>query len=339
MPDDLGYINARVRSLTAKLLKPEFYAEAMNTGDLNGLISLLSQTRYLHDIEEAQSRFKNGLKVIDEAVARNFYNTARKILSFSSGAPGRLISVMLLRYDLHNLKVIARAKHAGRDPDEARPALFPAGRLKPALLENALQAADLPSAAQALAVSHHPLTDAFVSAVSRYASSGDFYELEISLDRAYYETLFKELSRELHPPVFTSLIKLNIDATNLRTALTVDPKREDIGELFIPRGKEITRSIFDALAEDRSASGLQALSGTSFAALAEEGNADSAADVIRDALRAKVKSFYQRNPIGVGGVRKYLSLHESEATKLRLLARGKTYGVPHEQLEEELASA
>ena len=150
MSSDLGYINARVRGLKSQLLGPEFYNDALGATDFRAFTSSLSQSPYMRDLEEAGARYE-GLGAVDAALATNFYRTTRSILTFSDGRAERLIAVLLLRYDLANLKAIARAKHAGREYEDVRNALLPAGRLKPAVLETIAGAPDLPAAAQLLA--------------------------------------------------------------------------------------------------------------------------------------------------------------------------------------------
>ena len=99
MSSDYGYINARIRGLRKKLLKPEFYNEALNSSDFNAFISQLAQTSYGSELDEAQARYQ-GIKIVDDAVAHNFYKTSRKILNFADGKPKKLISKVLLQYCL-----------------------------------------------------------------------------------------------------------------------------------------------------------------------------------------------------------------------------------------------
>src|SRR5690606_14340064 len=178
MSRDLGYINARVRGLKSKLLGPAFTQAALEGTDFRAFLTALSQSPYMREVEEAQARY-GGLAVVDSAVARNFYHTARSLLSFSDGKPRELIGLLLLRYDLANVKAIARGKHAGKDADDIRGALFPAGELKPALLEEAAAAADVPSAAQVLAFGKNELGAAFLKAARRYQDDKDLYALEL----------------------------------------------------------------------------------------------------------------------------------------------------------------
>lgn len=339
MPSDFGYINARVRGLKAKLLGDEFYNDALSGGDFSAFLSTFAQTTYSREVEEAQARYGGELKTVDEALARNFYTTTRTLLNVADGLPEQLLRLLLLRYDLGNLKTIARAKSAGRDADDVQAGLLPAGELKPAVLEAVAQASDLPAAAQAVAVTGHPLGSAFTRAVAAYSSDGDLYELELALDRAYYEALSQELGRGF-PSDFKRYLQREIDATNVRTALKVRGSGDDADAvqaeaLFIKGGKEVRRTTFDALLGGDT----QALANTTFAEVAETDNLSRAEETLRTSLDRQARKLALRDPLGVGVILNYLRLKETETARLRLLARGKYYGVPRQQLEQELGYA
>lgn len=337
MSSDYGYINARVRGLKSKLLGPEFYASALEASDFRAFLSALSQSPYLREVEEAQARY-DGLKVVDKAVARDFYSTTRSLLNFSDGTPHDLIALLLLRYDLYNIKAVARAKHAGRNVEDVQEVFFPAGTLKPAVLETVAGAPDMAAAAQALVATPTPLKSAFSRAAARYQSDGDLYALELALDRAYFKIILETLDRVNAPDDFVRLVKREIDATNLRTALKLRGAEGAADDLFIPGGKEVSRATFDAVAGDPSAGGLQALSGSSFAAVADTDTLSEAEEVIRSVVNRSAKRL-SADPLGIGVVANYLRMKEEEAAKLRLLARGKYYGVPRDTLAKELGSA
>lgn len=331
MPADYGYINARVRGLRSQLLGTEFYNEALGTDGFKAFVNTLSQTPYLRDLEEAQARHE-GLRQADDAVARNFYRTTRSILNFSDGDPRKLIVLLLMRYDLQNLKTIARAKHAERDVEDVRQALLPAGELKPAVLDSVAEAADLPAAASALAVTGHPLARAFSRAVSQYASDGDLYQLELSLDRGYYRVIFAELEDTEHPSEFYRYLQREVDVTNIRTIFKVRG-REGSAELFVPGGKEIRQQTFEALLADES---LQALADTSFSELSEAEHIGEAEEKLRAMLDRSARRLSFKDPLDIGIFLTYLRAKEEESARLRLLARGKFYGVARAQLEKEL---
>ncbi len=337
MPSDFGYINARVRGLKAKLLGDEFYAAAMGDANFSAFLTSFSQTAYGKEVDEAQARYGSDLRTVDEALARNFYTEMRSLLNVADGLPEKLLQVLLLRYDLGNLKTIARAKGAGREAEEIIAALLPAGDLKPAVLEAIAQAPDLGTAAGLVATTGNPLASAFNRAVTKFSSDGDLYELELALDQAYYRIISESSKRDRFPADFTRYIQREIDATNVRTALKLRGSSEtpNAEDLFIKGGKEVQRSTFDALL----AGDTQALANTSFAEVGEAESLSRAEGVLRTSLDRSARKLAFQNPLGVGVVLYFLRLKETETAKLRLLARGKFYGVPRQQLEKELGDA
>ena len=336
MPTDFGYINARVRGLKAKLLGDEFYESALGDSDFKAFMSSFTQTPYSREADDAQARYGDTLRAVDDALARNFYMTTRSLLNVADGLPGRLLQILLLRYDLGNLKTVARAKSAGRAPEELEVGLLPAGELKPAVLETIAQASDLPAAAQAVVAAGHPLSGAFTRAVAKFSSDDDLYELELSLDRAYYQFIGEAARKGGFPADFRRYVQREIDATNIRTALKLQSAEAvDAEALFIGGGKEVQRATFDALLGGDT----QALANTSFAAIADAEALSSAEEVIRENLDGNARKLYFRDPLGVGVVLYYLRLKENETARLRLLARGKFYGVPRNRLEQELGRA
>ncbi len=337
MSTDYGYINARVRGMRTKLLAPEFYSEALEATDFRAFVSVLGQSRYMRDLEEAQSRYE-GLRAVDDALARDFFRTTRSLLSASDGTPGQLMELLLLRYDRENIKTIARAKHAGKDVEEILGSLFPAGPLRPAVLEEVAAAPDMASAAQALMVTRTPLKTDFSKAAARYQSDGDLYALELAIDRAYYRVLLQRLRRTNAPTSFMRHVVREIDATNLRTALKLRGREAESDEVFVPGGREIDRALFDGLRGDDARAALQSLAGTTFAEVAETESLAQAEQKVRAILDASARSAAS-DPLGPGVVVRYLRLKEAEVARLRLLARGTFYQVPREALEKELGHA
>ena len=333
MSSDYGFINARVKGLKAELLRQEFFSEILDCSDFDTFMSLLGQSPYSHDLEESQSR-NTGIRTVDSAVARNFYRMTHNLLHLADGTPGTLVGLMLLRYDLANIKAIARAKHAGRGVDATQAALFPAGKLKPAVLDALAGAPDMAAVGQALLSTGTPLRSAFVRAAANYQSDGDLYALEVALDRAYYRSVFTVLKRVAAPAGFVRHLRREVDATNLRTALKLRGQGVS-DELFVGGGREITRTLFDSVVNDESSGGLQVLAGTSFGAVGEVDSLSEAESKIRDIVKQSARRI-AANPRDIGVIASYLQAKEEEISRVRLLARGKYYGVDRRDLEKEL---
>lgn len=336
MSSDYGYINARVRGMKSKLLDPGFYSAALDGSDFRAFMAQLSQSPYMRELEEAQGR-EAGLGAVDRAVARHVYSSARSLLSFSDGQPRELIGLLLMRFDLANVKAIARGKHAQKAGEEIHGSLFPAGEFKPALLEQAAAAADMAAAAQLLALTGSPIGRAFLRAAKRYQSDSDLFTLELALDHAYFKAVSKGLKEAGAPAHLVRHFQREIDATNLRTALKLRGAGVD-GSLFVPGGREVKRQTFDALMAEADSGALQALAGGQFAAVGQADDLAAAEAEIRSVLDRSAKRL-AADPLDIGVVVDFLRRQEEEAARLRLLARGKFYGVPRVQLAKELAHA
>jgi V/A-type H+/Na+-transporting ATPase subunit C len=338
MSSDFGYINARIKGLSSKLLGTEFFNQALNDSSFQAFTSTLGQTGYVRDVEEAQSRY-SGLTLVDKALGTNFYRTMQSILGFSDGKAGELIALLLMRYDLANLKTIVRAKHAGRSSEDIGQALLPAGQLKPAVLDTLAAANDVPAVAQAFGVTRHPLSTVFGRAARKYASDGNLYDLELALDKGYYTALVEGLEGADAPKDLLRHTRREIDATNLRTALKLRGQSVNNEEMFIRGGKEMTRTFFDNIIADKSQGALAPLATTSFAKVAETTSLSEAENVIRDVLDQSARRLSFKDPLDIGVVLSFLRRKEAESAKLRLLARGKFYNVPKDRLAKELGNA
>lgn len=340
MSADFGYINARVRGLKSRLLGPDFYAQSLGDASFQAFVGTLAQTGYGRDLEETQAQ-AGGLPAVDAALASSFRRTSRSLLAFSSGWPHELIALLLRRYDLANIKAVARAKHSGRPAEEAQAALLPAGELKPALLEALVQAPDIAAMGQVLGVAGHPLASAVRRAARDYAESGDLFDFELALDRAYHASVMETADELPLPPKFRAFLELEVAATNLRTALKLRGSDSSGNDLFVKGGKGAgqQRVIFDAIVASTGREGLAVLAGTRFAAVADTGSLGEADAAIRAVLDAEVRRHAAGDPLGPFVVLDYLRRLEGEMARLRLLARGKYYDVPRQRLEQELGHA
>ena len=339
MSSDFGYINARVRGLKSRLLGPEFYSQALGESDFSAFTATLSQTDYMQDLEEAQASAE-GLTAVDMALAGNFRRLTRSILGFSDGWPHELAALLLLKYDLANIKAIIRARHADRSPEDARAALLPAGQIKPAVLEQMAQASDVASAVQLLSAAGHPLAAAARQAVRAYQDEQDLFGFELALDRAYTEVLVTRTAELPLPRAFRDWVRLQADATNLRTALKLRGRPAPEADLFVDSGKgaSFNREAFAALIVDEGGEGLSHAADGPFAGVADTETLGAADAVIRSVLDERVRRLAIGDPLGPFVLLDYLRRKEREVARLRLLARGKFYSVPREQLERELGS-
>ena len=336
MAADFGYVNARVRGLRSRLLPEGFFGEQVAGEGFAALSGALAQSPYARELEEARGEH-GPLAAVDAALARNFVRVTQLLLDVSSGAAHDLIAMLLRRYDLANLKAIVRGLHAGRDADETMVAVLPAGSLGVGVLRAMAGAADPAAAGQVLALAKHPLAEAFRKAAAGYGADGDLLRFEIALDRAFYALWTADAARLPAPAGFRRLATAELDAANLRTALKLRGRPVDAGAYFLEGGRDLSAVAYARLVALPVGEPLPRFTGV----LAPVSGAGTAAEAearlvaVLDGLTRRLSL----DPLGVGLVADYLRRKERETAQLRLLARGKYYGVPRAALAKELGDA
>ncbi|WP_162865462.1 V0D/AC39 family V-type ATPase subunit [Deinococcus wulumuqiensis] len=323
MPDDYSYINTRVRVMRTKLLDGRALDAALASGSYQEFLRVLSETDFAANMRETTSEGA-GLPELDRALSQNLFDTTQRVLGFADGDAKREIETLLMKWDLTNLKTLARGIVSGRGTEAIRQNLIPGGTLKPSVLQTASQATDLASAATALSVGGHPLAKAFRSAVTSYTTSGRLLDLEVMLDQGYYRHA-AQVSRD------TSLrryLSREIDITNALIARNsrggaLDPS------LFVPGGS------LDAAGYSRLGTG-DAGGNADVAAILEAPSIEEAEVAARSALDRAAHSSAVSDVEGVGIILDFLRRKEIEIAKLRLIGRGKYYELPADQIRREV---
>ncbi len=340
-----GYLNARVRGMRARLLPPGFVEQALAGGGFEAFANALAQTAYAPDLETIRGPAAAGrpsLPDVDQAIAEHFRRITSELMKHAENGAKAQLGLLLRRYEVANLKAVARAFHAGRagaeheDTAEAvLAATLPVGELDSRTLRLMATAKDLPSAAQALAVTGHPLADAFRDAVGAYVRKGDLFALELALDQAHHASVLEGARKEGTPDAFRQYLAYGVDATNLLTAVKLRGRDLEAEPCFVPGGEWLSLQQFLQIAAAPPGAPLPQLRGP-FAGAHE--HADELEGWLRQALEQAARTL-TIDPLDIGLVTHFLRVKEREVATLRLLARGTFYGVPAETLRREVGHA
>lgn len=341
-----GYLNARVRGMRSRLVSPGFVDQVLAGGGFEAFAAALAQTGYATDLEGTRAAEGVSLPAVDRAIGDNFRRTAQTLLRYAEGGAERLVGLLLRRYDVANLKAVARAFHAGKAgadrgdgsgaaADEVLSATLPVGALGSATLRTMAQASDLAAAAQALVVAGHPLAGAFRDAVAGYAKDGDLFRLELRLDQEHHASVLRDARRAGAPAPFHAYLALEVDATNLRTAVKLRGRDLDADACFVPGGASLTKAQFLQVAAGAASDPLPELRGPFAGAREHAGELEG---WLRAAVERAAKGL-TADPLDIGLVTHFLRAKEREAATLRLLARGTFYGVGADTLRRELGHA
>ncbi len=334
---DFSYINARIKVMKAQLLPPGRLEDLLQAPDLPSIIQALSDMPYNGELQEALSRF-SGLRAIDEALSQNFYHTTRRILSFADGSPRRQIEVVLLRYDLQNIRAIVRGRHTGKSEEDILATLYPGGLLSEGKLRELLQQADLRAIADTLVTWMHPLGRALRAGVDEAQRSGSLLDIEIALDRAYVQYGLRVAGGE---GALRRWLGTEITATNVKTALKLrrmrDLTREERQRFFV-LGGSLSRERFLTLADPQSSIAEVAtlplfgphLGGTEDLLLMER--------AIDRVLLRTAAQMYLQDPLGLDVVIGFLARKAAEVSNIRVIAHARQLGVAADAARQEIVS-
>lgn len=345
---DYGYTNARIRAMKSYLFDRPFYEKLLDMDDVSSVISALEATVYKKDIDEAMLKYSD-VRGMDEAFRRNVVSTFAKVINLVEGEAKELVKVLLSRWDVHNIKTILRGKNIGASEEDILESLIPGGQFPEALLRELVKMADVKACINLLAVWESPFARPLTANFSKFAKSHRLIDLEIVLDRFYFEYALEKLKKQdLHTSLVREITRREIDFTNIMTllrAIKEDLNRDLILELYIKGGKEIDDKRFTALSQEKTVEDVVfKLEGTPYKAVLDEGLKRyleiGAVSVLERNLEQmmirKGVSLFRADPLSIATIIGYLTAKYNEVVNLRIIVRGKSVGMPEDRLREAL---
>jgi V/A-type H+-transporting ATPase subunit C len=341
MPD-FPYVNARVRAMRSRLLTPAQIEDLIALPSMAAFIQALGATPYSGSLQEALVRY-DGVRAVDDALARDFQRTTRRILEFADGPAQKLITIFLLRWDLANLRAIIRGKHAGRSAEEILGAILPAGTLSEVALQEMAGHPTIGALAGTLDLLGHPFAAALAEGTTGYAKTNDLLALELQLERAYVAHVLRKTAGRGDARVLREILRAEIDVANIKTALRLAAagglSEEQRQRFLIPGGRLVTEKIFLDLSADRMLAQTWThlrVQGFPLKELPQDLVAFERALDLQ--LGQKLAARYiGGDPLGLDIVVGYLTMKSAEVANLRLIARGKFLGLARDAMRRELA--
>jgi V/A-type H+/Na+-transporting ATPase subunit C len=345
---DSGYANARLRGMRANLLPPSFYDRLLEAHDVGEAIKSLMDTEYSTDLE-AHLVHGRTAAVVDVALKDNMVRAYRKVLSFLHPGARTLLSTLLGRWDVFNIKTILRGAHNHVPLDEIKDSFFPAGYMAEDDLESLAKFEDVGAIIDTMAFWGLPYAPPLRKAYPEYTRTGNLAPLELALDRQYSTwAASRLLGDHADVDIARKILGMQVDTANLVMILRL--LKADIGsskaeEYFLDGGRSIRRELYLELAKLSDVDEvLDRLKRTPYAAALDEAalryletnsipvfERALEEQLMRRALMAGIK-----DPHGVGVAIAYLYGKQNEITNLRIVVKGIAVGMPADRVREEL---
>lgn len=345
---DYGYCNARVRGMRSRLLNQSFFDQLMDCRDMRAVIQSLSNTEYGPDLE-ATLLHGQTFSQVDEALKNNMVRMIRKVLGFVNGEAELLVTTLLGRWDLFNIKTIIRGKHMHLTDEEISDSLIAAGQLKPVELNAIIGGEDVRAVVDILNTWGLPYGVPLRAAMPEYIGKGDLSVLELALDRYYTGWASDRLKGyRQNYKLARTVLGVQTDATNLLSVfrlLKADLEGVDVSTFFLPGGSVVTERLFIDLAHmsdidevlDRLKSTPYGKPLSDVAMLYLETNSVATLErTLEDYVVRKAIGSWRGDPLGAGVIISYLWAKENEVTNLRIIVKGISVGMPADRVRREL---
>ncbi|HVL88198.1 MAG TPA: ATP synthase A1 subunit C [Candidatus Thermoplasmatota archaeon] len=335
------YVTARVRAKKPKLLPKEQY-QRLATMSPPEIARSLQEGTYRKEIDELAQRY-TGARLVEMATRLNLARTYTEVRGFARGEVETVVTLILQRYDVYNVKTILRGKFANVPPEEVQDQLVPAGALSADDLAGLLRLGSMEEVVERLQAT--PYGDILKESLARGVQS--LTDLENALDKRYYAQLLHAVEPGNEPNrAFLKWVRFEIDALNLKTALRLRADRiEELGDLHVPGGSETPeervkrwlRASPDELQSDVASLpfGKGALA-EKLRGFVERGELSGVVAALDKQLILSAQSFSHRYPLSVLPVVDYVLRKKVEVDNLRVLALGKAAGLPEATLKELL---
>lgn len=336
--DDFGYINARIRAKKEKLLKRQEIEELLQSENFEKFVENLQKTDYSRYIE----RWEFDLEKILKGINKNFSETIKNIMDFSSGYPKELLYILLSRFVVANIRAIIRGKMRNVNPEDIETALFPVLELDEPRLK-ALLSKEEPSEVLELLLSFRiPLPFVITSKLIKKVRERDIEFVENYLENSYYTYAFNKVksgngNKEFIRYMLNSWVDLkNITGVLLYLKYNISP----LGKIeLLPYGF-LTDNQRKLLIKAQSLKEVsEILVGTKYGELAKliaEGDIIGFEKRFEEVLSLWAIKGFLRDPLLVAVPLAYIISKYNEVVNLRIIAFGKYHGLEAYEIRREV---
>jgi V/A-type H+-transporting ATPase subunit C len=320
--------------MRAHLLTKEFFMQLADASSFEDMHSLLEQTVYRREINEAVL-LSPERPDYDQAINVNFVISLRKIFDATGGEPHRLVRLLLSDFDVQNIKAILRGKRGDATPNEIVAMLVPVGELRLDHLEQIAQERDTRAVVERMVTSEIRYGPQLAAELPKFFKKDqDLAILELALDRYHFNSVMSQLTgKNRNVEMVRRMFRTEIDMRNLSTLVRIRKlhlEDEDLEGLCLPGGA-LSPEVFTNLARLGDVASIVAqYPDTSYRPLLKRALEEyQELDVVafdKELEHALIKlgaSMSNVDVLGIGVIIGYMWLKRNEVINLRIVLKGK----------------
>ena len=345
-----GYSNSRVRALKGLLLTKPQLLELLKVNSLNSVIELLQKSGYGPDLVSSAA-LSTGLSLFESALSKNFSRNISKLIKITPKKDFAVISALLVKFDLTNLKTLMHARKSRKSFSQVRSYLFPVGGISEVEFQRILSCDERSLASEVFRtkfgkfISLQSKVDSSVSSgvslfKSSLRSSDAFLQNEPLIDGFIYTLIDSALesSTSKGMELIRSLLVWEIDIKNSLIVLRMRSKGLDfsaIKKVLIPSGS-VSESFAFRLFEAKEHQTVISVLKTKFSDLSISNYIElSELEIaLEKNLNVQKSKAFHRSILSAAVIAGFVFLKETEVSNLRKIAVSKEFGLENEKVEK-----
>jgi V/A-type H+-transporting ATPase subunit C len=336
-----GYSNTRVKAMESKLVAKETIERMLSAKETESIGAMMLQTSYRGYVEEFGGTRAMD-KLIDFALSKSLGKETNKLVDVAPNANRAIVRDIVGVWDMSNIKFMVGALGTGKGFDDISRYLIDSKYVSAARVREAMAAGSVEGAIAKLSAVT-PYKQELRAALAAYRKSKDVAEVDSAIDVAYYAKLGSTIEklRKINAES-AGLISRRIDLKNALTLLNAKRHGAEFSAVrgyLVSNGSVSIGSLGKAFGSskgvDALALGIGAFDLKQAAAEYSAGNGRSLMvfeiammnELFRDALKA-----VRHSVLSFGTIIAFLYLKEIEVSTLRIIIKGKGYGLADDEI-------
>ncbi len=323
MSEDIGYINARLRGMKSALLTPDKYEEILSKNTLSEFIESLKDTPYRDFLPPSYP--EPSLKEVLDGINSEVINSFNKIIKFSEGKAGKLISFVLQRFTLANIRAIIRGKIKKIQKEEIKEALLPIYPLDMPKIEELLKKETAFDVIKLIITWRISLPFPLRREILKMIKEEKLKEIEYEIEKSYFENVLKELGNSPDDKIIEHVLKSWIDIRNIiGSLLLLKYNIKPYGKIEYLKGGYVSERLLKKLSECENISeGLKVISLTSYKKIFSDGIDISIFERrFEESLTNWAIQGFIKDPLSIYVPVAYIFSKYNELVNLRIIAYG-----------------
>ena len=308
----------------------------MSPGEIS---KYLEEFEYKKEVDELAMEYK-GVELIERTLQKSLGNKFGKLLRISPQDLKLLIKVYQKRYDIHNIKVILRAKFSSIPQSEIRSHMSPVAVEKNDFFEKLIAQKTAEEAISSLSFLDESRLRV---ALDHFRNNNSLVYIENALDRHYFLSVISQLAYlSTEGKAYRKFLLNEIDVINVKMLLR--SKHENLGEqgireMIVGFGS-IKKPAVDRMMKSDVSGIMKELESTQFREIFEKykdpgGISFTDLELSLDKfLLEQSRKLVRQNPMTVDAVLGYMFLKDIEVKNLTRIIKSKQLGLSEEFIEK-----